>query len=179
MKKYVVILFLFTFLLTTGCSVKKVEEVTDAEKFAIEYNISKENPFIYLEDEDMLEFMKEGTGIIYFGFPLDTKSQEVISLLYKVAKKQNVKKIYYYNPKKIKEQNSKTYQELLKILETQEDNELSKFLLPEIYVLESGKIVSHNHTLGKVEGNIQEYLTKAKKRDLEKELVELVKIYQK
>ena len=58
MKKLVVV-FLILIIFTTGCSVKKVEELTDSEKFAKEYNISKNNPFVYSSYKDIVAIFKK------------------------------------------------------------------------------------------------------------------------
>ena len=46
--KKVVILVVLCSLFVVGCSVKKTEELTDAERFANEYSISSNNYMVYL-----------------------------------------------------------------------------------------------------------------------------------
>ena len=116
MKKLVVITLLLSCCLLTGCSVKKVEEVTDAEKFAMEYDVSKENPFEYIDTKEMLELVENGSGMIYFGFPECPWCKETIHLFVDILKEKNVEKVYYYNPKKIREENTKEYKKLVKLL---------------------------------------------------------------
>ena len=57
MKKVVVVIAIFSLLLINGCSVKKMEELTDAEKFANEYSISEKNPFHYATVDDVLDLI--------------------------------------------------------------------------------------------------------------------------
>ena len=69
MKKVVFIIVAIGFIFTmSGCSVKKVEELTDAEKFANEYSVSEENPFQYATLDDILDlFNNNKSGILFLG----------------------------------------------------------------------------------------------------------------
>ena len=64
MKKIVVFIILLCFFVT-GCSVKKVNELTDAEKFANEFNVSDKNPFVYASIDDVIHIFTSDTGIIF------------------------------------------------------------------------------------------------------------------
>ncbi len=180
MKKYFILLFLLSCTFLTACSVKKVEEVTDGEKFAMEYDIPKDNPFIYFNTKEMLSFMENGSGIIYFGFPECPWCVETISILEDVLEEKNVDKVYYYNPKKIREKNTKSYQKLLKILGEnllEDESGNPKLYVPDIYVLEKGKIIAHDNSLSVVSGNVDDYLTEEKRKLLKKDLTKLVAKY--
>ena len=180
MKKYVVIFLLLSCFFLTACSVKKVEEVTDGEKFAMEYDISKENPFVYLNTKEMLEFMENGSGIIYFGFPECPWCIETVKILEDILEEKNVEKVYYYNPKKIREQNTKSYQKLVQKLKDnlfEDENHEAKLYVPDIYVMDKGKVVAHDNSLSVVSGNVDEYLTEQKRKDLKKDLTKLVAKY--
>ena len=66
---------------------EQTPDLTDAEKIAEEYKVlnneineqnnlaypivelSNENPFVYASEEEVIRVLKEGTGVIYFGFP--------------------------------------------------------------------------------------------------------------
>ena len=96
MKKLVVI-FLILIIFTTGCSVKKVEELTDSEKFAKEYNISKNNPFVYSSYKDIVTILESGTGLILLANSDDEGSIEAVGLINSEAKKLSIKEINYYN----------------------------------------------------------------------------------
>ncbi len=179
MRKYVLFSLLF-FLLLTACSVKKVEEVTDGEKFAMEYDIQKENPFVYLNTKEMLEFVQTGSGILYFGFPECPWCKEAISIFNEVLDEKNVEKVYYYNPKKIREENTKSYQKLIQLLEEEliEDEEKHpRLYVPDIYVFKDGKVIDHNNRLSVVSGNMEEYLTLEKRKTIKKEFTNLVAKY--
>ena len=68
MKKAVVLIVLCSVLfLISGCSLKKTEELSDAEKFANEYSISKNNPFQYADVDDVLALFDNQSGILFLG----------------------------------------------------------------------------------------------------------------
>ena len=62
MKKIVVFIILLCFFVT-GCSVKKVNELTDAEKFANEFNVSDKNPFVYASIDDVIHIIRNSKSL--------------------------------------------------------------------------------------------------------------------
>ena len=48
-----------------------VQEVSsDAKKFAEEYNeVSEDNVFVYRDADEIIKILKNGTGVVYLGFP--------------------------------------------------------------------------------------------------------------
>ena len=59
-----------------------------------------------------------------------------------------------------------------------EDEEENKRLyVPDIYVIDKGKIVDHDNTLSAVTGNVEDYLTEDMKKKLTKKLTNLVAKY--
>lgn len=175
--KKVVIIVLCLFLIT-GCSVKKVKELTDAEKFAAEYNIEDENPFIYATYED-IDSIFNTDGIIFLATPDATGSQKATKVLLEVAKKNNTKKIYYYNPKKIKGKNPKKYKKLVKrvekYLEKEDKEENYKSVLPILISVKNGNIVGFNNYFSKESELSEEKLTKKKLNEIKKEYEDILK----
>ncbi len=143
MKKVVSILII-CLILMTGCSVKKTNEVTDEEKFAMEYGVSHENPFEYLSYEKIEKLLTNGSGIIYFGNSNDETSRNVSNYLIELTKETDIETIYYYDPTTLKRENKKQYKELVKLLNEQEDNieDLKTIKIPSIYILNNGKVES-------------------------------------
>ena len=103
------------------------------DKLYLELDISKENIIEYATEEEIVEILKDGDGIIYFGFPNCPWCRAMINPLLETAKENNVKKIYYLNIYDIRD----TYEvENKKVLRTKEasDNyykildELSEYL---------------------------------------------------
>lgn len=148
----VVVLFLLLSLVTSGCmiSVKKEKDLTDAEKFSTEYTISKSNPFIYLSSDELIDILQNGTGIIFFGNSDSEMSISSCQLLEKVLEEKKIEKVYYFNPVKIKEEQSDDYKRIISIfeeyLEADDDDDLY-LMLPSICLVSDGKVVSYSSDL--------------------------------
>jgi len=185
---FIVILFL---LVPTGCEVKKVEEVTDAERFTSEFSVTKNNPYHYIEIEEVLEIFENGTGIILFADPDSEKDQATVEILTEVFIKNNITKVYYYNPKRIRDNNTKEYQQLIKLLEkyqeqnnndndevdeneTIEKEELFLYL-PDIYFVKNGTIIGHNNDIVTMELDKEEFLTEKQRKQLKQNYEKLIK----
>ncbi|MBO4601156.1 MAG: hypothetical protein J5634_02850 [Bacilli bacterium] len=162
----------------------KAEE-TDAIKFKREYeefngkkydnteisyfdvNLSTNNLFKYIKAEDAVKFLKEDTGVIYFGFPQCPWCRTLVPYLEEVGKNIGVKKIYYLNISEMRDtyeidgkkaimtkEGSKEYYELLEVLDkyldeyylTNEngkkiDTGVKRLYAPTTVVVNNGKIV--------------------------------------
>ncbi len=154
---FTLVLILMFFL--TGCSIKKVQELTDAEKFAKEFNISKENPFVYTTIDHIINiFENNGKAIIFFANSDDEGSIQAATYITNLSKTLGIKKIYYYNPKKLEDKNPKKYKKLLSYMENSlEDDEL---LLPTLCSLVNGKIINYSNSFSNEDELSEEYLTK-------------------
>ena len=76
MKKLLILLFI-SLIIITGCSSVKVSnksKMDDNDKFSLEYNVSKKNPFKYARVHDVIDLLNDGTGIVYFADSDDEKS---------------------------------------------------------------------------------------------------------
>jgi len=134
---------------------------SDAVRFSKEYtSVEKNNVFVYKEPDEIIKILKNGTGIVYLGFPECPWCNAYVSILNEVAKQEGIEKIYYCNVKTIREKNTKEYKEMVKILD--------KNLL---YVM-------HDNETSVVEEDIkpEEYWTKEKKEALQKKLKEGIKL---
>lgn len=145
MKKLVVLLLTFLLVLT-GCKVTKIsdEEQTDALKFHSEYPlVSKNNVYKYATYQNVVDIIKSGSGIIYLGFPNCPWCKEATPILNSVAKAKNVKEIYYYNHKDIRQNNTKEYQALVSLLSdflTADEDGNKKIYAPTVIFVQNGKI---------------------------------------
>lgn len=165
MKKVVIFLILVS-LLVTGCSVKKVEKLTDSERFAKEYGIDSDNPFIYAKYDQVLDIFKSKKGIVLLANSDEETSVKAVKLIYKQSKKDKVKKIYYYNPKTLKEKQRKKYKKLVE--EIEKDISKYKLKLPTLFAVNNGKIVDYSDCFSNKEQLSDEYLTKKRKKKINK-----------
>ena len=94
--KKICFLFLIGMLMLTGCSVKKTNELTDAEKFSREYGVSKDNPFKYLTIDETIDMLEHGSGIIFLGNSDCEWCTASAKILTKALKEKNVDQAYYY-----------------------------------------------------------------------------------
>ena len=142
-------------------------------------NISKDNIFQYMDIDDAIDFLKEGTGIIYFGFPECPWCRAYVPILEKMAEENKVDVIYYCNIKEIRENNTKEYQELVEIIKDylyEDDKGAKRVYVPDIYFVSNGKIVGHNNDTSIISGGEPEkYYTKEVRQELELKIDELIK----
>ncbi len=169
MKKYIVSIlsFILIILIITGCEAKKVEEITDAEKVSIEYNVSKDNQFIYATYDQMIDLLKSD-GIIYFGYPEEDFCKSIVEILTDITKGQEIN-IHYYNPRQLVAKDSLEYQQLLDLLDQDNLN------VPAVYFVKEGKIIDKEVSLSKRDN--LEYLTKEEISNLKKVYREKVAHY--
>lgn len=180
-KKILLFLLLFSVLLV-GCT-KTISKVTDGEKFKQEYenlngkqydnvkirsvNISKDNPFIYKNAEDIIEMINQKKSfVVYFGYAKCPWCRSMIEELIDVAKENKINEIYYVdilNIRDIKEvdengnitttkEGTKGYNQLLEKLDSllqeytikdQEENEVptneKRIYAPNVVVIINGR----------------------------------------
>ena len=117
---------------------------TDAEKFAREYSIDNDNVFVYRTLEEINKILKNGTGIVYLGFPECPWCKGYVPYLNEVAKKAKLDKIYYFNILKDRKNNTDDYKktvELLKDYLKYDDEGNKRIYVPAVIAVNKGKIV--------------------------------------
>ncbi len=60
-------------------------------------NLNDDNPFVYKTEEEIVQILENGTGIIYFGFPSCPWCRTLLPVLEEVANENNIGEIYYLN----------------------------------------------------------------------------------
>lgn len=152
MKKLIVItlcLFLFA-----GCKQKDEDVIkSDQEKFAEEYSgLDKDNIFVYRDAEEIIAILKNGTGVVYLGYPECQWCQAYVPSLNEVAKQAGIEKIYYFNIREDRKENTAEYQQLVELLSgrLQYDEEgRERIYVPEIVFVIDGEIIGNEHTTSK------------------------------
>ena len=128
--------------------------LTDAEKFAKEYtSVDKNNVFVYRTDEQIIKILKDGTGIVYLGFPECPWCQKYVSILNEVAKENNITKIYYFNILEDRELETPEYKEMVSLLKNYldtDDEGNKRIFVPEIVFVQNGEIIAHNNETAKI-----------------------------
>lgn len=120
-------------------------EITDAVKFSEEYTeIDKNNVFVYRSVDEIINILENGTGIVLLGFPECPWCQRYVKYLNEVAKDLGIDKIYYYNIREDRKNNTEDYQKIVAILKEylQYDEEGNKRIyVPSVIALKKGEIV--------------------------------------
>ena len=124
---------------------KKDKDITDAEKFAKEYTkLSSDNVFTYKSLKEVNKILEKGTGVVYLGFPECPWCQEYVKYVNEVAKKVGLEKVYYFNIREDRTNNTEDYQTTIKLLRdylpTDEEGN-PRVYVPLIAVIQNGKVV--------------------------------------
>lgn len=123
---------------------------TDSKKFAKEYGWVDEkgktidNVFVYRTPEEIIKILKNGTGIVYLGFPECPWCGQYVVYLNEVAKENNVEKINYLNILDERKNNTDAYKEIVSILSDylQYDEDGNKRIyVPAVIAVKDGKII--------------------------------------
>lgn len=150
MKKLVALVLTFLLILT-GCSTVSVTKVkddtkTDAIRFSSEYStVKKDNVYKYSTYSNVMDTLKNKTGIIYLGFPSCALCKEITPILNEVAKEKDIKEVLYYNFKDMRDNNTTEYQELADKLSDyiKTDDEGNKRIqVPTVIFVNKGNIVA-------------------------------------
>lgn len=184
MKKKLILTLLIVVISLSGCSIKKVDDLSQAEKFAKEYSVSKDNPFKYVGIDEVLEIFKSGTGIVFFGNSDNELSRETVKLFTEAIDNSNIKNndVYYYDPVIIRDDGTDEYFELLSLLDgylNKNENEEEYLYLPDVYFIKSGKIIGHNNEAAFMTINNDEYSIDKVKDNLIDSYVKLLNNYYK
>ncbi len=140
---------------------------SDAIRFANEYkDISTDNIFVYKTEEQIIDILKNKTGIVYLGFPECIWCHSYVSMLNDVAKQKDIREIYYYDIREARESNTNGYKEIVNLLSDYlytDDSGKKRILVPDVTFVINGKIMWHdNETCNMATSDIDAYWTKEK-----------------
>lgn len=156
----------------------------DAKKFAKEYGIGEDNPFVYKDAKEVVDILKNGTGVIYMGFPECKWCQAYVKILNETAKEKGMEKIYYLNIKNDREKNTKEYQEIVdqlrgKLAYTDEGKE--RVYVPYVAFVVKGKVIDHDSETSEITEDItpDQYWNREQKERLQIKLGTLMELVNK
>lgn len=151
-KIYLISIILLILIATTLFFIfnnKKSNEENDNKVFASEYGITEDNIYVYKTLEEINKILENGTGLVYLGFPECPWCRGYVPIINEVAKEQGLDKIYYFNIKKDREDNSKLYQKTVELLgdNLRYDNEGNRRIYaPSLIAVKNGKVVMFDDT---------------------------------
>lgn len=163
-----VLLLLIASLVVYFVFIKK-DNNTDNIKFSKEYtSVSKENVFVYRSKDEIINILEHGTGIVYLGFPECPWCEAYVVLLNEIAKNEGIEKIYYYNIKEDRDDNTKFYQKVVSILNDYLDYDEEgkrRIFVPNITFVKEGKIIFNDNETSLISDKVpSEYWTEEKKK---------------
>ena len=149
----------------------------DAIKFAKEYSsVTEDNVFVYKTADEIIKIMKNGTGVVYLGFPECPWCNAYVKYLNEVAKKVGIEKIYYFNVLEDRKNNTDDYKEMVSLLGEylQHDEEGNpRIFVPNVSFHVKGKIVGNDSETSldtKGLDDPAEYWTEEEVKDLKEKL---------
>lgn len=178
-KKIIIIVCILLVFIITGIICYK----TDSIRFKITYeyinymeysngkkikvSIPFNNKIKYLNEEELIDFLNNGTGIIYFGYNTCPWCRNIVPILINASNDSNIDTIYYIDTHNLDIKSIKN--ELYEILDSylSENDKGNKVLaVPNVFSVKEGTILS-NH-LGTIDSYNNPYsgMTKEEKEEL-------------
>lgn len=122
---------------------------TDSKRFALEYTeVSKDNVFVYRNVNEIINILRNGTGVVYLGFPECSWCQAYVTYLNEAAKETGIEKIYYYNILEDRTNNTEEYMQIVSLLKDhlQYDEEGEpRVYVPNVSFVIRGEIIGNDY----------------------------------
>ncbi len=168
--KYIVLgvlLLLIASLVVYFVFIKK-DNNTDNIKFSKEYtSVSKDNVFVYRSKDEIINILEHGIGIVYLGYPECPWCMAYVPLLNEIAKNEGIEKIYYYNIREDRKNNTEFYQKVVSILNdylNYDEEGKKRIFVPNITFVKEGKIIFNDNETSLISDKVpSEYWTEEKK----------------
>lgn len=162
-----VLLLLIASLVVYIVFIKK-DNNTDNIKFSKEYtSVSKDNVFVYRSKDEIINILEHGTGIVYLGYPECPWCMAYVVLLNEIAKNEGIEKIYYYNIREDRKNNTEFYQKVVSILNdylNYDEEGKKRIFVPNVTFVKEGKIIFNDNETSLIsEGTPSEYWTEERK----------------
>lgn len=187
-KKIIIISSIIGALLIIGivlCLVLKKNsnnEVIDEEKikFSEEYKISKNNVFTYRTIDEINKIIKNGTGLIFLGFPECPWCRGYVPIINEVAQKEGLEKVYYFNIYEDRKNNTTEYQEMVKLLKGHlryDDEGNERIYAPSLIAVKNGEVLFFEDTRNwdnKKYNSAEEFWQSADLKSMREKLTEMI-----
>ena len=183
-KKVITILIIAAILVGIGCHLygkdnirfKYSYEIINNEVLGnnkkIKVKIPFDNKIKYMNNEELEEFLENGTGLVYFGYSTCPWCRNAVPVLIESARNNDIT-INYIDIKSVKL--SDTVYEILNDYLREDENGNKVLAVPDVYVLEEGEILDHH--LGCIDGYTNPYveMTESEKIQLQEIYDEMIK----
>lgn len=162
---FVGMVYLFAYLGTKDYKTN----VSDNIRFSSEYkDITKNNVYVYANENKVLEVLNGKSGILFMGFPSNIWSHYYAEYLNEVALNYEIEEIYYYNFSKDRQMNNNVYNSIvLKLKEylSFDDNGNMDLSAPTVVIVKNGEILYFDDEITHLKGEVspEEYFTDSRK----------------
>lgn len=133
----------------------------------IEVSIPLDNKIKYLSEKELINFLKNGTGVLYFGYNTCPWCRNAVPILIDAIKEKKVDTIYYADIHKL--DISSIREELYSLLNLylEENDEGEKVLaVPDVYFIQNGNIVGEHRGTVDSYHNPYQKMTDSQKEEL-------------
>ena len=141
----IILVGVIIFLLINNNTENENSLETDASRFAEEYTlVDKNNRFRYANIDEVIDTLKDGTGVVYLGFPECKWCQQYTVYLDELAKNRNIPEIMYYNIREDRQNNTENYKTIVNLLKDylKEDEEGNpRVYVPAVIFMSNGRIL--------------------------------------
>lgn len=157
------------------------------DKEYVKVELDDDNPYVYATYDEVMDILKNKTGVIYFGFPECPWCRNMVPVLADAAKELGIKNIYYFNALDMRDiksldedgnivtekEGTKEYYELIEALgdsigsyEGLNDDSIKRLYFPTVVFVKDGKIL--NAHIGTLDSQEDPYvvLNKNQKNEL-------------
>lgn len=144
----------------------------DSKKNIVNVKIPFDNRMNYLNTKELDEFLKNGTGILYFGYSTCPWCRNVVPILIDAARDSSIYTINYVDIHKVDIDKINLVEKLKDYL-SEDENGNKRFAVPDVYVIKNGEILD-NH-LGTVDSYHNPYkgMTDGEKNELKEIYMEM------
>ena len=165
----IIFIILIAGFIIIGLQNYDVDKPKDNETFSAEYEeIDENNIYIYADASKVLQKLRSGSGIIFFGFKSNVWAGYYANILNEAAMNLGVQEIYYYDFYEDRKNHNGTYEsivELIKDYVTVLDDGTKNLYSPSMVIVKDGKILIYNDDTAFIKGDIkpEDYWTDAQK----------------
>ena len=144
----------------------------ESKKNIVNVKIPFDNRMNYLNTKELDEFLKNGTGILYFGYSTCPWCRNVVPILIDAARDSSIYTINYVDIHKVDIDKINLVEKLKDYL-SEDENGNKRFAVPDVYVIKDGEILD-NH-LGTVDSYHNPYkgMTDGEKNELKEIYMEM------
>jgi len=152
MKLYKIVLIFILSLTLLQCH-GKGNQISDSERFALEYPlVGGDNIFVYRNADETADILENGRGIVFIGFKECPWCQLYAVFLHDAALETGIDKIFYCDIREDRESNTESYRRIADILggRLQYDDEgRPRVYVPDVSIVSRGRIIARDFETSK------------------------------